>query len=110
MSKILIIEDDAEMASALKSILEARGHKVFGPAHDCASALELLWRDTPDLAFVATHLGSATCEVVLEECDQRMVPVIIAASGDASLPEFCGERQSVRKPFSDQVVHLAMSA
>lgn len=110
MSKILIVEDDAEMASALKAILEARGHSILGPATDCSSALELLWREPPDLAFVDTHLGSETCAVVLEECDQQMVPVIIAASEETSLPQFCGARRSVQKPVSDQSVQLAMQS
>lgn len=108
MSKILIVEDDAAMAAALKAILEERGHSVLGPAADCSSALELLWREPPDLAFVDTHLGSETCAVVLEECDQQMVAVIIATSEEAGLPEFCGPRPSVHKPVSDHSVHLAM--
>jgi len=110
MSKILIVEDDAEMASALKAILEAHGHSVLGPASDCSSALELIWREPPDLAFVDTHLGSETCAVVLEECDQQMVPVIISASENGGLPKFCGARRSVQKPVSDQSVQQAMQA
>ncbi|WEK03652.1 MAG: response regulator [Candidatus Devosia phytovorans] len=108
MSKILIVEDDVAMASSLKALLEARGHRVIGPAMDCSSALELLWREPPDLAFVDTHLGSETCEVVLEECDQQMVPVIIAATEGDGLPEFCGVRRRVFKPMSDSAVDRAM--
>lgn len=110
MSKILIVEDDAELAAALKAILEARGHSVMGPAGNCTSALELLWREAPDLALVDTHLGSETCAAVLEECDQQMVPVIIAADADIGLPDFCGSRRSVSKPVSDHELHLAMQA
>lgn len=110
MSKILVVEDDAEAAAELQTLLRARGHSVLGPVSDCSAALELLWREPPDLAFVATHLGSETCEVVLEECDKQMVPVIVAASGELGMPEFCGARRSVFKPISDQAITQAIPA
>lgn len=110
MSSILIVEDDLAIAADLKAMLEARGHRVIGPASNCSSALELLWREPPDLAFVDTHLGSETCEVVLEECDQQMIPVIIAASPESGLPDFCGARRNIVKPLTDHAVHMALSA
>lgn len=91
-SSILIVEDDAEQAELLKQALVALGHMVLGPAHDCSSALELIWRERPDLAFVDTHLGSETCEAVLEECDHQSVPVVITIAGDDEFPVFCGQR------------------
>ncbi|WP_051960977.1 response regulator [Devosia riboflavina] len=91
-SRILVVEDNADQAKALKQALEDLGHTVLGPAPDCSSALELIWREKPDLAFVDTHLGSETCEVVLEECDQQAVPVIITSEEDGDLPDFCSTR------------------
>lgn len=91
-SSILIVEDDAEQAELLKQALVALGHTVLGPARDCSSALELIWRERPDLAFVDTHLGSETCEAVLEECDHQSVPVVITISEKDDFPAFCGER------------------
>ncbi|WEK04738.1 MAG: response regulator [Candidatus Devosia phytovorans] len=100
-SRILIVEDEPELADALKSVLIAQGHVVIGPAPDCSSALELLWRERPDIAFVDTHLGSDTCEAVLDECDQQMVPVIVTTTEPVGLPEFCGTRKSLHKPIND---------
>lgn len=94
-SRILVVEDNVEQATALKQALESLGHAVLGPAPDCSSALELIWREKPDLAFVDTHLGSATCEAVLEECDQQAVPVIITLAENAELPPFCLSRHFV---------------
>lgn len=91
-SRILVVEDNTDQAKALKQALESLGHTVLGPAPDCSSALELIWREKPDLAFVDTHLGSETCEVVLEECDQQAVPVIITLDAEANLPDFCSTR------------------
>lgn len=91
-SRILVVEDNADQARVLKLALEGLGHTVLGPAPDCSSALELIWREKPDLALVDTHLGSDTCEVVLEECDQQAIPVIITLEERADLPDFCGTR------------------
>lgn len=91
-SNILIVEDDANQAELLKKALMALGHRVLGPARDCSSALELIWRERPDLAFVDTHLGSETCEAVLEECDNQSVPVVITLGDGDDLPAFCGDR------------------
>ena len=97
-SKILIVEDEAEQSDALRSILERNGHTVLGPAPDCSSALELLWRERPDFAFVDTHLRAETCEAVLDECDLQDVPVIVIASVSTGMPHFVGERGNVTKP------------
>lgn len=98
-SKILIVEDNPEQAKALKQALESLGYTVFGPALDCSAALELIWRDKPDIAFVDTHLGSETCEVVLDECDQQSIPVIITLEEAGNIPHFCGRRdQFAGKP------------
>lgn len=97
-SRILIVEDNAEQARTLKEALESLGHTVLGPAPDCSSALELIWRDKPDLAFVDTHLGSDTCEAVLEECDQQAVPVVVTTQETDELPLFCGLRDRLIGP------------
>jgi len=94
-SKILIVEDNPEQAKALKQALESLGHTVFGPAPDCSAALELIWREKPDIAFVDTHLGSETCEVVLDECDLQAIPVIVTLAEAANLPHFCARRDQL---------------
>ena len=82
---------------------------MLGPAPDCSAALELIWRERPDIAFVDTHLGSETCEVVLEECDLQDVPVIITSSDIHGLPRFCGGRDRVLKPVDGIAVGTAIA-
>jgi|SRR5215217_7669810 len=108
-SRILIVEDNAEQARALKAALETLGHTVLGPAPDCSSALELIWRERPDLAFVDTHLGSDTCEAVLEECDQQDVQVIVTMLDGSALPDFCGSRASVTAPPSGTALEAMLA-
>lgn len=101
------MEDDAQQAEALKHALQSLGHTVLGPARDCSSALELIWRERPDLAFVDTHLGSETCEAVLEECDHQSVPVVITLGEGGDLPAFCGGRNRlVGSPISSTLQEM----
>jgi DNA-binding response OmpR family regulator len=107
-SRILIVEDEADHGAALKSVLERNGHIVLGLAPSCSAALEILWRERPDLAFVDTHLGAETCQAVLEECDRLDVPVIITAAPVTGLPAFIGERGHIMKPVETATVRSAL--
>lgn len=108
-SKILIVsEDRTGHGLALKEMLEGQGHSVLGPAPDCSSALEVLWRERPDLAFVDTHLGSETCEAVLDECDLQNVPVIITSASLTGMPGFVGDRGLLGKPVELSAVESAI--
>lgn len=107
--KILIVEDEAYHGEQLKQVLEGRGYRVLGPAPDCSAALELIWRERPDIAFVDTHLGSETCEAVLDECDLQDVPVIITSTETEQLPQFCGDRNRVGKPAEVLAVDAAIA-
>lgn len=108
LSKILIVEDDSSAGVALADILERNGHTVLGPAPDCSSALEILWRERPDFAFVDTHLGSETCEAVLDECDLQDVPVIITHGPAKDVANFVIGRQGVQKPVDAAAIDGAI--
>lgn len=108
-AKILIVEDELHHGQQLKQVLEECGYAVLGPAPDCSAALELIWRERPDFAFVDTHLGTDTCEAVLDECDLQDVPVVITSSSPDGLPEFCGTRASVGKPAASLAVNDAIA-
>jgi DNA-binding response OmpR family regulator len=97
---VLLLEDDAIVAEGLRSDLEDRGFRVLGPAFDCSAALKVLMHERPDFAVLDTHLGSETCEVVLEECLAQNVPVVIS-SGHApeQLPAFAEGIPLLPKPY-----------
>lgn len=50
--RILIAEDDPLNAMALRSQLEAMGHRVIATAHDGEEAVELAAQEQPDLAIL----------------------------------------------------------
>ena len=98
--KVLVVEDEWLIAEDLRSSLEDLGCEVLGPAPSCAAALEVIWRNKPDLAYVDTRLGSETCEAVLDECDLQGVPVIISSGhAQAALPDYALGRPMLNKPY-----------
>jgi DNA-binding response OmpR family regulator len=102
-AKVLVVEDEWLIAEDLKARLEELGLQVLGPAPDCSAALEILWSEKPDLAFIDTQLGSETCEVVLEECVHQGVPVIISTAHVAQLlPDYCKEFPLLTKPYDQE--------
>jgi DNA-binding response OmpR family regulator len=108
---VLIVEDEWIIGEDLKDRLEQAGYAVLGPALSCSAALELMWRERPDIAFVDTHLGNETCEAVLEECDRQGVPVIISSGhGRQDLPEFAHGFPYLGKPYSSEAVERVLVA
>jgi len=109
--KILVVEDEWLIGEELKDQLEHLGHEVMGPALNCAAALELVFRTRPDLAVVDTHLGSETCEAVLDELAAQEVPVIICSGhSEQELPDFARGFPLLTKPFNSQAVQSALGS
>lgn len=108
--KILVVEDEFLIAIDLQDHLEKLGHDVMGPAESCTSALELIFRTRPDLAIVDTHLGSETCEVVLDELRVQQIPVVICSGYTKDhLPAFASQFPLLEKPYSPETIHAALS-
>jgi DNA-binding response OmpR family regulator len=108
--KVLVVEDEWLIGEELKDQLEELGHEVMGPALNCAAALELAFRTRPDLAVVDTHLGSETCEAVLDEMAAQDVPVLICSGhSQHELPDFARGFPLLTKPFDRQAVQSALS-
>jgi DNA-binding response OmpR family regulator len=106
---VLVVEDEWLIGEDLKDHLEVAGCEVLGPAPNCAAALEVLWRERPDLAIVDTHLGGETCEAVLEECSNQGIPVIISSGHDEpDLPTFARGFPYLGKPYTAEMVQGAL--
>ena len=56
MLKILIVEDEVILAVELECVLEEMGHRVVGHAVGSRDAVELVARETPDLALIDLQL------------------------------------------------------
>jgi DNA-binding response OmpR family regulator len=104
MKRILIVEDNADLASGLKRNLEHEGHKAT-VADSAKGALEAAARDTPDLVVLDLGLPDRDGYYVLEELRSRGVqsPVLILSARGLESDKVKGFRLGaddyVTKPF-----------
>ena len=78
--RILVVEDDWNLGTALKSLLQACGADVAGPVATTAEADRLLLEYTPDVAIVDIHLrgGELAYGLIDRLQDQRISVVVIS--------------------------------
>lgn len=100
-TRVLIVEDEWLIAEDLNQTLEALGCEVLGPVVSCAAAPDILRRERPDIAFIDLHLGSETCQTVVEECERQNIPIVVCTGELAQyLPDFCAGKALLSKPYS----------
>ena len=58
MARILIVEDDPDIATTMSELLDHAGHQVVGIANSEASAVNQAARSRPDLALVDIKLAN----------------------------------------------------
>ena len=80
--RILVVEDDEDLAIEIRSTLESHGHEVIGFATSAKKALELAQRFEPTLALVDVQLGEAVDGVALaHELRKRPATAIVYITG-----------------------------
>ncbi len=113
--KILIVDDDAEIRSALRTVLVKKGYKVL-LAPDGNMGLSLAEREAPDLVIVDMMMPKKSGFLVLERLKQRDLEtpkIIMITANEGSrhraYAEMLGVDAYIRKPFSiDQLLlHVA---
>ena len=107
---VLLLEDEALIAVALQADLEDAGHNVAGPFITCASALDWLTGNKPDLAILDTVLKDGPCKEVALRLTSLGVPVLVY-SGHAedvnTLPELANATW-VEKPATGETILQAL--
>ena len=104
MKRILIVEDNADLASGLQRNLEHDGHRV-AVAGAAKAALESAARETPDLVLLDLGLPDRDGYFVLEEMRKRGIqsPVLILSARGLESDKVKGFRLGaddyVTKPF-----------
>jgi DNA-binding NtrC family response regulator len=117
LERVLIIEDDAGLRSALARVLATWGAQVF-EAGTASEARVLLAGPPPNLLIVDVRLSDETAFEILELAARRSpAPIVIAMSGKASPEEAFllaqkGVRAYLAKPVSigqlEEAVRVAM--
>lgn len=108
MKRLLIVEDELDIAETLKAMFEDEGYEVW-TAGNGRQALELLEREPVDLVITDIMMPVMSGEELLEKLQEhpnhRSTPVMIISAGDA---RGVGEKfgcKVVPKPFDfDQLL------
>ncbi len=106
MARVLVIDDERDIAHVMRLLLEQRGHEVF-VAEDGSRGLALAQRQTPDVILLDLMMpvmdGFAALQSVKADPRTLDIPVvIITAMQPEQVEQRCysmGARAYVRKPF-----------
>ena len=108
MPTIALVDDDRNILTSLRMVLEAEGYKTQ-TYNDGASALDGLFDTPPDLALLDIKMPRMDGMELLRRLRQRTeMPVIFLTSKDDEIDEVLGLRMGaddyVKKPFSQRLL------
>ena len=108
MPTIALVDDDRNIVTSLRMVLEAEGYKIQAYT-DGASALDGLSAEPPDLAILDIKMPRMDGMELLRRLRQRTeMPVIFLTSKEDEIDELFGLKMGaddfIRKPFSQRLV------
>lgn len=117
MKKILIIEDEKDLAELLLFNMEKEGFKVF-LAHDGIDGLELARREEPDLVVLDLMLpgmmGTEVCKELRKDARTLPIPVLMLTAKGEEIDRVVGFEVGaddyIVKPFSMRELMLRIKA
>lgn len=117
MQKILIVEDEVDIANLISFNLEREGYQVV-MAHDGREGLEMAYRDQPDLVILDLMLPSLDGHRVLKEMQRdprtHAIPVLMLTAksqiDDKIRGLESGADDYLTKPFSPKELLLRVAA
>ena len=111
MLKILIVEDDSQLASTLKYLVEDNPrYRVVGIADDADSAIAAAEAHDPDIALLDLHLarGSTGFSVAVKLADLH-IPCLFVSGKAPSFPMPDLALGCLMKPFTAEEVHRSLA-
>ncbi len=112
MAKILVVDDEEDIARVVVKIMESRGHTVT-TANDGPEALERVAADKPDVVILDLNLpkmdGYEVCRQIKSSDQTRHIPVVMMTAAyvrveDADRGTALGADEYVVKPFLREVL------
>ena len=108
MPTIALVDDDRNILTSLRMVLEAEGYKTQ-TYNDGASALDGLSENPPDLAILDIKMPRMDGMELLRRLRQRSeLPVIFLTSKDEEIDELFGLKMGaddfIRKPFPQRLL------
>lgn len=105
MSRLLLVDDEAELTEILATLLEMQGYSVV-TARNGAEALAILEKDNFDLILTDTNMPQMSGDQFVREYRKQNLdtPIILVMSGDTNYHEYMAYEEGVHrilsKPFS----------
>jgi DNA-binding response OmpR family regulator len=97
--RVLIVEDRYLIACDLADEVRELGAEVVGPSGNLAQALELVERESVDLALLDVNLDGDPVFPIAERLDAKGVPLIFLTGYDCDvMPESWRARPRLSKP------------
>ncbi len=108
MPTIALVDDDRNILTSLRMLLEAEGYKILAYT-DGVSAYDGITADPPDLAILDIKMPRMDGMELLRRLRQKTeMPVIFLTSKDDEIDELFGLKMGaddfIRKPFSQRLV------
>ena len=108
---VLIVEDDALLASAIGLCVEEAGYEVAGKARSVDTALSMLAHEKVDAALLDINLRGELVFPVANALAERGVPfVFVTAYGGTLIPDRHRDRPVVLKPYYDAALCAALAS
>ena len=111
MLRILIVEDDTQLSSTLKYLIEDNPrYRVVGTAEDADGAIAAAEDDDPDLVLLDLHLANATTGFsVAVRLNELGVPCLFVSGKAPSFPMPDLALGCLMKPFTAEDVHRSLA-
>ena len=102
-TRVLIVEDDAILASMMECVVEDFGYQIVGPAFDFHSALQSAHSDDVDFALLDFDLGSGrNAAPIARALAERGIPfAFTTGKAPAVVRKLFADAPIVSKPVDD---------
>jgi CheY-like chemotaxis protein len=108
--KVLVVEDEMMISMLIEDMLDELGCRLVGPATKVQRALELIGKETIEVALLDVNLNGEATYVVADELQRRRVPFVFATGyGAAGVPKEHGARPILQKPFQKIDLQTALT-
>lgn len=104
--KVLLVEDNKDLSSALEELLAANGVQVF-VAKDGVTGIETARREKPAMILLDLLLpkvnGFEVCRTLKSDPGTRLIPIVIVSTltkeSDMQRARECGANHFIKKPY-----------
>ena len=108
--KVLVVEDEMMIAMLIEDMLDEFGCKLVGPATNVPRALELIGKESIDVAVLDLNLDGKDTYAIADALQRKSVPFIFATGyGSTGLRQEYGNRPVLQKPFPASDLETALT-